>query len=294
MVTFTTGKIGDPGFVDPNSPEAKAMVNPSIQDDFVETADDAEVEKISTGIPIAMRNKLAVNIMRAEIPINIIDELNQHIDEVIVPAGRDLSGGLVGQINQDKRSAQWLFPHNDDGVGEQFSGILNQLGKSYIEQTIGDKVHPQAKDENIGEKEIKIDTQTMWTVHSYAGDYNPLHDHGTRSFMGLSCILYLKVPPQIEAIGLPSEEMIAAGVTPGFQGLNGASGAVDGFTYLCWGANGMRDVNMLRPITEEYVKPEVGTMIMFPAWLRHAVMPFFGEGERRTLSANLNVELVAE
>jgi len=109
--------------------------------------------------------------------------------------------------------------------------------------------------------------------------------------MGLTCILFLKVPPQIEAIGLPSEEMIAAGVTPGFQGLNGASGAVDGFTYLCWGTNGMRDVNMLRPITEEYVKPEVGTMIIFPAWLRHAVMPFFGEGERRTFSANINVDM---
>ena len=131
----------------------------------------------------------------------------------------------------------------------------------------------------------------MWTVHSYAGDYNPLHDHGTRSFMGLSCILFLKVPPQIEAIGLPSEEMIAAGVTPGFQGLNGASGAVDGFTYLCWGVNGMRDVNMLRPIQEEYVKPEVGTMIIFPAWLRHAVMPFSGEGARRTFSANINVDM---
>ena len=286
MVEFTTIRPGEDGYVDPNSAESKAKVNiPSVEDEFV--------EKTDAGIPIAMRNKLAVNIMRAEIPINIIDELNQHIDEVIVPAGRDLSGGLVGQINQDKRSGQWLFPHDDDGVGEQFASILNKLGKSYIEQTIGGQVHPQAKDENVGEKEIKIDTQTMWTVHSYAGDYNPLHDHGTRSFMGLSCILYLKVPPQIEAIGVPSEEMIAAGVTPGFQGLNGASGAVDGFTYLCWGANGMRDVNMLRPIQEEYVKPEVGTMIIFPAWLRHAVMPFSGEGERRTFSANLNVELVA-
>ena len=284
MVEFTTIRPGEDGYVDPNSAESKAKVNiPSVEDEFV--------EKTDAGIPIAMRNKLAVNIMRAEIPLNVIDELNQHIDEVIVPAGRDLSGGLVGQINQDKRSAQWLFPHDDDGVGEQFSNILNQLGKSYIEQTIGNQVHPQAKDENIGEKNIKLDTQTMWTVHSYAGDYNPLHDHGTRSFMGLSCILYLKVPPQIEAIGLPAEEMIAAGVTPGFQGLNGASGAVDGFTYLCWGANGMRDVNMLRPITEEYVKPEVGTMIIFPAWLRHAVMPFSGEGERRTFSANVNVDM---
>ena len=288
MVEFTTGKLGDPGFVDPNSPEAKAMIVPSTDDDFVE-----KIDKTDTSIPIAMRNKLAVNIMRAEIPLSVIDELNQHIDEVIIPAALDLSGGLVGQINQNERSAQWLFPHNstyttdgvteqsikDDGVGEQFAGVLNQLAKEYIKQTIGDK------------SEINTDVQTMWTVHSYAGDYNPLHDHGTRSFMGLSCILYLKVPPQIEAIGLPSEEMIAAGVTPGFQGLNGASGAVDGFTYLCWGTNGMRDVNMLRPTQEEYVKPEVGTMIIFPAWLRHAVMPFSGEGERRTFSANINVEI---
>jgi hypothetical protein len=280
MVSFTTGKVGDPGFVDPNSPEAKSMVVPSIDDDFVDTADDAEVAKVSTGISVAMRNKLAVNIMRAEIPLNIIDELNDHIDEVVVPAAQDLSGGLVGQINQNEKSGQWVFPHNDGGPGEEFATILNKLGKEYIKQTLG-----------VIEKEVKTDVQTMWTVHSYAGDYNPLHDHGTRSFMGLSCILFLKVPPQIEAIGLPSEEMIAAGVTPGFQGLNGASGAVDGFTYLCWGTNGMRDVNMLRPITEEYVKPEVGTMIIFPAWLRHAVMPFFGEGERRTFSANINVDM---
>ena len=290
-VDFTTGKKGDPGFVDPNSAEAKAMVSPSIEDDFVEKTDETEVENISTGIPVAMRNKLAVNIMRAEIPLNVIDELNQHIDEVIVPAGQDLSGELVGQINQNEKSGQWVFPHDDDGVGEQFANILNNLGKEYIKQTLGEIRNMDGSD---GDKEIKTDVQTMWTVHSYAGDYNPLHDHGTRSFIGLSCILYLKVPPQIEAIGLPTEDMVAAGVTPGFQGLNGASGAVDGFTYLCWGANGMRDVNMLRPIQEEYVKPEVGTMIIFPAWLRHAVMPFFGEGERRTFSANLNVELVAE
>jgi hypothetical protein len=65
MVTFSTGKVGDPGFVDPNSKEAKAMVVPSTDDDFVDTADDAEVKNISTGISVAMRNKLAVNIMRA-------------------------------------------------------------------------------------------------------------------------------------------------------------------------------------------------------------------------------------
>ena len=285
MVSFTSGKIGDSGFVDPNSPEAKAMVVPSTDDDFVDTAEAEEAENISTGISVAMRNKLAVNIMKAEIPLNVIDELNQHIDEVIIPAAQDLSSGLVGQISRDEHSAQFVFPHDDDGAGEQWANVLNGLGKEYIKQTLGKLEFEDTY------TEIKTDIQNMWTVHSYAGDYNPLHDHGTRSYMGLSCILFLKVPPQIEAIGLPSEEMIAAGVTPGFQGLNGASGAVDGFTYLCWGVNGMRDVNMLRPIQEEYVKPEVGTMIIFPAWLRHAVMPFAGEGERRTFSANINVEM---
>ena len=285
MVEFTTGKVGDPGFVDPNSPESKAMVVPSTDDDFVDTAEAEEAENISTGISVAMRNKLAVNIMKAEIPLNVIDELNQHIDEVIIPAAQDLSSGLVGQISRDEHSAQFVFPHDDDGAGEQWANVLNGLGKEYIKQTLGKLEFEDTY------TEIKTDIQNMWTVHSYAGDYNPLHDHGTRSYMGLSCILFLKVPPQIEAIGLPSEEMIAAGVTPGFQGLNGASGAVDGFTYLCWGVNGMRDVNMLRPIQEEYVKPEVGTMIIFPAWLRHAVMPFSGEGERRTFSANVNVDM---
>src|SRR5205823_5401821 len=37
----------------------------------------------------------------------------------------------------------------------------------------------------------------MWSVHSYAGDYNPLHDHGGRTPLGLSSILYLKVPREI-------------------------------------------------------------------------------------------------
>ena len=53
----------------------------------------------------------------------------------------------------------------------------------------------------------------------------------------------------------------------------------------------MRDINMLRPATEEYVKPEEGVLLMFPSWLRHSVNPFFGEGERRTFSANMNVIL---
>ena len=70
---------------------------------------------------------------------------------------------------------------------------------------------------------------------------------------------------------------------------NNASGAVDGFTQLVWGTSSRKDILELREQTEDYVKPEVGVMLVFPNWLKHAVMPFFGEGERRSMAMNWNV-----
>ena len=227
---------------------------------------DSDLAQEKQGMQIAMRPKLAVNVMRVQFPLEVIEEINDHIADTIIPNDVDFSSGLVGQIRQSERSKQLHFPHEGDEYGEQLNTVLLKLAHEYMDRTVG--------------LPCDIDTQSMWTVHSYEGDYNPVHDHGTRTQMGLSCIMYLKVPPQISALDNPSEE---------FGGLNQSSGAVDGFTYLTWGTNGVRDVNMLRPITEEYVKPEVGTMLMFPAWLRHGVNPFFGEGERRTMSANINV-----
>ena len=236
------------------------------KDKIIRDREALELESKSTGLDIAMRPKAAVHIMKVQWPLDVIEEFNTHIYDVIIPKNVDAAGGLVGQINRNEKSAQLKIDHVDDDVGKQFSDILLKLGKTYMYNVTG--------------IESEVSMETMWSVHSYEGDYNPVHDHGTRTPMGLSCILYLKVPPQIQKLGNPAEE---------FEGLNNSSGAVDGFTYLSWGANGMRDINMLRPITEEYIKPEVGTMLMFPSWLRHGVMPFFGEGERRTFSANMNV-----
>ena len=267
------GKLKDLPVTNSFHPE---YINPHAEKEKEETAQpepQPQSEDISKdgstnpgGLQVAMRPKLAVNIMRIQFPEDVMSEINEHIDNTIIPANKDYSKGLVGQISHDKRSAQLHFPHNDDGVGKQFSDVITRLGSEYIDRVVGIR--------------SDIEMQSMWTVHSYEGDYNPVHDHGTKTPMGLSCILYLKVPPQIEKLGNPAEH---------FEGLNESSGAVDGFTYLTWGVNGMRDINILRPITEEYVKPEVGTMLMFPAWLRHGVMPFFGDGERRTFSCNMNV-----
>ena len=103
---------------------------------------DEAVNDNPSGMKVSIRPKLAVNVMRVELNTDIIDELNQHIDNTLVPAtdddpifgtvGKDHSGGLVGQIRQNERSAQTTFPHEGDEVGEQFSSVLLRLGKEYM------------------------------------------------------------------------------------------------------------------------------------------------------------------
>ena len=95
---------------------------------------------------------------------------------------------------------------------------------------------------------------------------------------GLSGFLWLKVPECIEKL----DENPAA--------LHNASGAVDGFTHLIWGQSSRKDVLQLHSQTEDYVKPIVGVMLVFPNWLKHQVLPFFGEGERRSIAMNWNVK----
>ena len=238
---------------------------PEGSDEYAKIVEEYKLEK--PGIKAAMRTKLAVHMMKVEIPEQVIDELNDHIDKVNIPANDDYSDGLVGQINRDKKSAQLNFPLLD-GVGAEFKKIIDECSRSYMKQGYG--------------QDVTADAFEAWTVHSYAGDYNPLHDHGCRTEAGLSMILYLKVPECIQKLPDPSE--LGGGVD-----INHASGVVDGYTYFNWGSNVMRDVVALRPVTEEYVKPEKGTLIIFPNWLRHSVNPFFGEGERRTFSANVNL-----
>tara|TARA_Y100001970_G_C13781062_1_gene625392 strand:- start:237 stop:674 length:438 start_codon:yes stop_codon:yes gene_type:complete len=119
----------------------------------------------------------------------------------------------------------------------------------------------------------------MWTVHSYEGDYNPLHDHDVsydEKCMAFSVILYCKVPPQIVELGKSTN-------------LYSNGGATDGCTYFTWGANTFADHLQLKPKQDRYVVPEEGKFLIFPSWLKHSVAPFYGEGERRTLSANFRL-----
>ena len=233
---------------------------------------------------ISYNTKPALTLMSCNFGLEITKELNDHIEESVFPKKIDASGNLVGQIRNHENSAQLIFPHDDDDVGEEFAEYLCRLANQYMDYVESDAVtdtHGEKVNRSItgNEKKYNPKMKSMWVNRSYAGDYNPEHEHPSDADIGLSCIMYLTVPMGISA-GDGSKKSTS---------LAGASGLVDGYTRFCWGHNSTTDMKKLKPSTEQYIKPEVGQLLMFPSWLNHSVLPFTGEGERRSLSANINM-----
>ena len=128
-----------------------------------------------------------------------------------------------------------------------------------------------------------VDIDELWSVHSYEGDYNPIHDHGTKTITGISTTTWTKVPKQIGKMGEYRKE------NEGLYSLYQSSGACDGFLAFTYGRNEIMNTQKLRPPQSITLQPKVGRQLVFPSWMQHMVYPFFGKGERRTVAANLNV-----
>ena len=199
----------------------------------------------------------------------IIKGLNIYLDaERKNPKKESLSCGLVGQIHQGE---QLSMDFECDEL-KDFRLMVEGLGVAYLKHFVeisGSMIKPK-----------HVVTDKLWSVHSYEGDYNPIHDHQTHAPMGISFTTWTKVPEQIgkTSDGKESRE----------YNLFDSSGAVDGFMVFTYGLNQTSDPERLRPTQSRYVKPEEGKLLLFPSWMQHAVYPFFGEGERRTVAGNLN------
>jgi hypothetical protein len=201
---------------------------------------------------------------------DIVEEINSHIDDEIIPNNKSNANKLVGQYSQDERSAQLVFDFESD-VGQLLKGILNNVGSAYVQQGYN--------------RDATAIVEQCWTNHGYAGDYNPCHDHpylgvypsGHFCTAGLSGFLWLKVPECIRVLD-PKPDTITD-----------SSGKINGFTQLSWGHHTAHDLKKLKFVTEKYLKPKEGELWIFPNWLKHQVYPFFGEGERRSLAMNWGV-----
>ena len=208
-----------------------------------------------------------------------VNVINIYIDDNVdrLP---DLSSSLVGQIKQNEKSKQLEFDLTDL-VPKKLGDFFIMCAKEYA------AAHPLSSTirKNIGPKE-EYRISKMWSVHSYAGDYNPMHEHGTVSGRGVSMIAFLKVPPQIAEL---EERFLNPNESNHGNLQHGNSGATDGVTQFIWDMNSMYDAPRFKHPAYAHVYPQVGKVCVFPIWLHHQVSPFFGEGERRTMSCNIDI-----
>ena len=218
--------------------------------------------------PFQIHNMPAVYVLETKMPQEMIDDVNEYMDGYRKSKHKEsLAKTLVGQIHKGE---QLLLDHNDKRLLEYNHFICN-LGAEYINHfaRTGNPL-------NCG-KRVEIDE--TWSVHSYDGDYNPIHDHGTKTIMGISTTAWTKVPSQIGAN--------ATANTPTYS-LYNESGHSDGCIAFQYGQVSVLDGQRLKPAQSFVMTPEVGKLLIFPSWLQHMVYPFKGEGERRTIASNLN------
>ena len=218
-----------------------------------------------------VHNLPAVIMLECQLPDEIVSNLNEYLDEYKETAEKkSLAGTLVGQIHQ---GAQLLMDHKHPLLMDYYR-FITAMGADYVNAFM-----------NITGSQFEsrtIDIDELWSVHSFEGDYNPIHDHGTKTLMGISTTCWTMVPEQIGKFGEVNKD------NENNYSLYNDSGACDGFLAFTYGRNEIMNTERLRPPQSITLQPKVGRQLMFPSWMQHMVYPFFGEGERRTVAANLN------
>ena len=219
-------------------------------------------------------NMPAVYVLETQMPQDMIDDVNDYMDEYRESKNKEsLAKTLVGQIHTGE---QLLLDHEDPRL-LGYNKFVTALSVEYINQF--------AAAGNPLKCAKKVEIDETWSVHSYDGDYNPIHDHGTKTIMGISTTAWTKVPKQI------GEKSKAN--TPTYS-LYNESGHSDGCISFQYGRVSVLDSERLAPAQSFVMTPEIGKLLIFPSWLQHMVYPFKGEGERRTIASNLNCWDVVE
>jgi len=207
-------------------------------------------------------------IMESTVPKRFIDIVNDTGDAVLSDEQKsvkwDWSHKLVGKVSKEIQ-----IPVANSGDRDFLFKVMRQACLDYLKYIIsknrsykwieiaGDGVKPTLDN---------IHLTHSWIVSQYAGEYNPYHHHSG----DFSAVIYLKIPPKMqEELDKELEDHYPT----------------NGLIEFMYGEN-----SDMRSDTIKF-KPEVGTMLMFPSYLKHFVYPFYSEGERRSMSFNAHIKL---
>ena len=200
-------------------------------------------------------------ILHTKVPNETIRMLNRECDDIVKNENKrklaDASKNLVGHVTEELLIDLQSKPKLKD-----FGMMLGDLTKCLIDE------HNKLKNKVIeNSTSPKFYIHNTWFIRSFEADYNPVHIHTSGQF---TCVLYLKVPKGINVKNTRNKK--EPYTTEGYiDFIYGSTNLVGSGNYS--------------------VMPVVGDLYIFPAYLFHTVYPFFGKGERRSLSANFTLEL---
>jgi hypothetical protein len=115
-------------------------------------------------------------VLETRMPDGMVEDLNSYLDDLRKQDDKEsLANSLVGQIAHGEQ----LNMDPEHEMVKQYSKFVTSLGAEYINHFM------KSTGSNL-KKNRQVAVDETWSVHSYAGDYNPIHDHGTKTIMGIS------------------------------------------------------------------------------------------------------------
>ena len=206
-------------------------------------------------------------IMESKVSQRFIDIVNAAGDDVLSSEQKsakwDWSHKLVGKVSKEIQ-----IPIDDADDRDLLFTTMRQACVDYLNYIISkNRAYGWYK---IAGRESKptldnIHLTHSWIVSQYAGEYNPYHHH-TGDF---SAVVYLKIPSNMQ-------KELDKEFTDHYP--------TNGLIEFMYGEN-----SDMRSDTIKF-KPEVGTILVFPSYLKHFVYPFYSEGERRSMSFNAHMK----
>ena len=190
-------------------------------------------------------------IARVQAPTSLVDSINIYMDRKI--EAHEGPGGA--QSDAERLGTFNLEESFLRGGGE--ASLASHTGR-WIARYLG----------YVDDRELnEVRFENFWMVRHFPGSFSPVHFHSG----DVSGVLYLKIPESIENEPAELRKSYISARRAGY------------ITFLIGGKQ--RFSKSLISF-----KPVVGDLYIFPGWLLHAVEPFAGVGERRSMSFNAFVE----
>ena len=211
---------------------------------------------------VVIRTPFSPTILEYQVPQRFIDIINTSGDAVLPVDGLskkfDFSDNLVGKVSKEVR-----IPVAEKDDRNYMSDIIKKACLGYLQNMIANsRAYVWQKNGGHGNPTTdNIHLAQSWIVSQYKHEYNPWHTHSGH----FSGVIYLKIP---ENMNKQYDEE--------FKDHYPASGLIE---FMYGEKADFRSDNLK-------FKPEVGTMLIFPSWLKHSVYPFYVDGERRSMSFN--------